>query len=289
MSRRMAVAVSRLRLPLVLGVVAVPFVIGWFGPELPPWARAALPLLILVTLIVLLRAGTIRDRPVAVTAPVRGRWSALNSPANRVPSHGVQTYGQAYAIDLVYDPADTPRPRFARWRPLARPARAFPAFGQPVYAVAAGTVVRASGWQRDHWSRNSPLGLLYLIVEGALRELTGAGRVLGNHLVLDLGGGVYALYAHLKRRSITVAPGDRVSEGQVVAACGNSGNSSEPHLHFQLMDHRRATVAAGLPMRFRGVEGGLPRDSATVHFATLHSAASAASAPIKEKSALVDP
>jgi murein DD-endopeptidase MepM/ murein hydrolase activator NlpD len=98
--------------------------------------------------------------------------------------------------------------------------------------------------------------MLYLIAEGTVRELLGPGRILGNHLVLDLGDGVYAALAHLRRGSLRVRPGDRVTAGQQLAACGNSGNSTEPHLHFQLMDHPSVLLAAGLPMRFG--QAGLP-------------------------------
>ena len=164
--------------------------------------------------------------PVAVRPPVRGRWTALNSPATRTPSHGTHAYGQTYAIDLVHEP-DPARPRVAltRW-PLARRPRTFPGFGQPVLAPADGVVVRVSDWQRDHWSRTSWPAVLYLmLVEGLVREATGPGRVIGNHLVLDLGDGVYALLAHLRRRSALVSQGDRVRAGQPLAACGNSGNS----------------------------------------------------------------
>jgi Peptidase family M23 len=47
-----------------------------------------------------------------------------------------------------------------------------------------------------------------------------------------------------------VRPGDRVAADEALAECGNSGNSSEPHLHFQLMDHPSVLLAAGLPLRF---------------------------------------
>jgi murein DD-endopeptidase MepM/ murein hydrolase activator NlpD len=111
-------------------------------------------------------------------------------------------------------------------------------------------VVRAHDAERDHWSRTSPPALLYLAVEGAFRELLGPGRILGNHLALDLGGGVYAALAHLRRGSLRVRVGDPVTAGQPLAECGNSGNSTEPHLHFQLMDHPSVLLAAGLPFRF---------------------------------------
>ncbi|MGI5213167.1 M23 family metallopeptidase [Plantactinospora sp. CA-290183] len=199
--------------------------------------------------------GAAPPTPVEVEAPVTGRWSALNSPADKVPSHGLHGYGQAYAIDVVAEPQDRPRPRFGWW-PLARRNRDFPAFGAELLAVADGTVARAVDRNRDHLSRNSWPAVFYLSVEGLFREVVGPGQILGNHLVLDLGDGRYAAYAHLRRGSLLVRPGDRVRAGQPVARCGNSGNSSEPHVHFQLMDDPDPDIARGLPFTWRGV--GVP-------------------------------
>jgi hypothetical protein len=258
----MAVVLARLRMPLVyLGMALI--LVDRHLRDLPRWPLLAL----LVTgFAVYLRLGTVRRPPVEVALPVAGRWLAHNSPGDRVPSHHLHAYGQTYAIDLVHAPEDRPRPGFAWW-PLARRPQDFPGFGQPILAPADATVVRARDRARDHWSRTSVPALLYLLLEGTVRELLGPGRILGNHLVLDLGGGVYALFAHLRRGSVGVRPGDRVARGQQLAECGNSGNSSEPHLHFQLMDHPSVLLAAGLPLafdRFRvagaersGVPGGL--------------------------------
>lgn len=133
----------------------------------------------------------------------------------------------------------------------------FPAYGAPLLAVADATVLRASDHRRDHLSRNSwPAALYQLLIEAAVRDLGGPAAVLGNHLVLDLGDGRYALYAHLRKGSLTVRPGDRVTAGRPVAACGNSGNSTEPHVHFQLMDGPDPDTARGLPFTWRGL--GVP-------------------------------
>src|SRR5215213_10734888 len=210
-----------------------------------------------VAFAVYLRLGTVRRPPVEVAMPVSGRWLAYNSPGDRVPSHHLHAYGQTYAIDLVHDPAGRPRPGLAWW-PLARRQDDFPGFGRPVLAPADITVVRAHDRERDHWSRTSPLAMLYLVAEGTVRELLGPGRILGNHLVLDQGGGVYAALAHLRRGSVRVRPGDQVAAGQPLAEGGNSGNSSEPHLHFQLMDHPSVLLAAGLPVRFARYRVGTP-------------------------------
>ncbi|MFF7245566.1 M23 family metallopeptidase [Embleya sp. NPDC008237] len=192
---------------------------------------------------------------VEVEAPVTGRWRALNSPADRVPSHGTRAYGQAYAIDIVAEPDGRPRPSFGWW-PVVRRSGAFPAFGAPVVAPADATVVRVADGQRDHLSRNSFPALPYLLVEGMCRDLAGARRLVGNHVILDLGAGVYALYAHLRRGSAVVREGERVRAGDELARCGNSGNSSEPHVHFQLMDDADPDVARGIPFDWRGI--GVP-------------------------------
>ncbi|GGJ94478.1 hypothetical protein GCM10010123_25430 [Pilimelia anulata] len=193
-------------------------------------------------------------RPRTLAAPVRGRWRTVNSPANRRPSHGTHGLGQTHAVDLVFDPADRTPPRFG-WTGGFVPPSARPGFGQPVYAPAEGTVVAVRDGQRDHRCRASWPGLVYLLVEGVVRELLGPRFLLGNHIVLDVGGGEYVVLAHLRRRSLTVRPGARVAAGAVLGGCGNSGNSSEPHLHLQLMDHAHPQVAAGLPFRLADVIG----------------------------------
>ncbi|NYF09225.1 hypothetical protein HDC94_000381 [Leifsonia sp. AK011] len=189
--------------------------------------------------------------PVTVTPPVSGRWLALNSPATKVPSHGIRAYGQTYAIDLVYDPADGSRPAFGG-TPF-RTASAYPALGQPVLAMVDGVVVTASDGLRDHRARSNWFALLYMFAEGAVREIGGPRFVIGNHVVIRTDDGIYALVAHLRRGSIAVAPGDRVVAGQVIAACGNSGNTTEPHVHAQLMDRASAWTGQGIPFEYEGL------------------------------------
>ncbi|UFU02307.1 M23 family metallopeptidase [Ruania suaedae] len=191
----------------------------------------------------------------AVRAPVVGRWAAVNSPASKVPSHGVRGYGQAYAIDLVADPDDG-RARPAFGGEAFRASQAYPAFGEPVRAMIDGEVVVASGWRRDHRARSNYLTLVYMMLEGMLREIGGPGWIVGNHVTIRGDDGVHALVAHLQQGSLTVGPGERVRAGQVIGRCGNSGNSSEPHVHAQLMDAQNLLTAQGLPMVFSDVRIG---------------------------------
>jgi Peptidase family M23 len=73
----------------------------------------------------------------------------------------------------------------------------------------------------------------------------------GNHVILDLGDGRFALYAHFAPHSIVVTPGQHVHRGQVLGRVGTSGNSSEPHLHFQVMNAPSALLCDGLPYLLR--------------------------------------
>lgn len=186
-----------------------------------------------------------------VLAPVRGRWLGMNSPASKVPSHGVRAYGQTYAIDIVHEPGDTVRPTFGG--PAMRASPEYPAFGEPVLAMIDGTVVRTSGWRRDHRARSNWLGLLYLMAEGAIREMGGPGFIVGNQVTIRGDDGTFSLVAHLQQGSPAVAVGDHVQAGQTIGACGNSGNSSEPHVHAQLMDRISLWTAQGIPMVFAGI------------------------------------
>ena len=77
------------------------------------------------------------------------------------------------------------------------------------------------------------------------------GHPEGNHVVIEHAPGEYSLLAHLQKGSVQVKPGDAVKAGQVLARCGNSGNTSEPHLHVQLMTTPALTRESdSLPLPF---------------------------------------
>jgi hypothetical protein len=187
--------------------------------------------------------------PVELAAPVRGRWVAINSPGTAVPSHGVKAYGQTYGVDLLQPSADAPAS--IGWSLRTRAPESYACFGAPVFAMAPGTVLRATSTQRDHRSRDTWPALIWMMTAEAFgRELAGVGRILGNHVIVAHDDGTCAVYAHLRQGSTVVGKGDRVDAGQQLAQVGNTGNTSEPHLHVQLMDHPIPTAAAGIAMRW---------------------------------------
>ena len=110
-------------------------------------------------------------------------------------------------------------------------------YGADVLAVGAGQVVAT----RDGIGENVPTEPLPPFdIETAV----------GNYVVQALEDGHFALYAHLQPGSIEVQPGQYVEPGQVLGLVGNSGNSTEPHLHFHVMDGPSPLASDGLPFVF---------------------------------------
>ncbi|HET9601951.1 MAG TPA: M23 family metallopeptidase [Acidimicrobiales bacterium] len=114
-------------------------------------------------------------------------------------------------------------------------------YGSPIYAVADGTVVATLNDQEA----NAP-GVLPADDPVLGPKLT-VENVDGNHIVLDIGGGVFAMYAHLIKGSLTVEVGDKVKKDDKMAELGNTGKANASHLHFQLMDGPSLLQADGLP------------------------------------------
>jgi hypothetical protein len=177
-------------------------------------------------------------KPIVLGPPLRGSdWVAANGPSNTsahrralMPVDGRLHDAQRFAID---------------WLKVGANGRTFSSdekdnkthysYGNDVLAVADATVYEI----KDGIPENVP-GPTSRAVPITLETIG------GNHVVLDLGGGRFAFYAHLQPGSLKVKVGDKVRRGQVLGLVGNSGNSSEPHLHFHVSD-------AGSPLGSEGV------------------------------------
>lgn len=181
---------------------------------------------------------SVERQAIAIDAPVRGEWAAFNGPSNAsghrrlvLALDGHVASGQRFAIDfLQVDSAGSSR------RPGSDPLKneSYYAYGTALRAVADGIVVAT----KDSIPQNVPGGRAVNI------DLVTVG---GNYVGIDIGGGRYALYAHVQPGSLRVKAGDRVRRGQVIALLGNSGNSTEPHVHFQIADGPTFLSSEGLP------------------------------------------
>ena len=189
---------------------------------------------------VLVGPATTVTRDIAVIGPpLRGEgWLAANGPDPNtghrraiVPVDGTPAIAQRFAIDYV-----KMNESGRRFIGDSLENESYFAEGVDALAVADGIVVAV----KDGIPENIP-GPASRAVPITLET------VGGNFVIIDIGQGRYAFYAHLKPGSLRVRPGDRVRKGQVIGLVGNSGNSTEPHLHFHLADGPSPLGSEGLP------------------------------------------
>jgi hypothetical protein len=115
-------------------------------------------------------------------------------------------------------------------------------FGDEIYSVADGTVVGTADGLEEQ-------------VPGKLPADATIHMAAGNHVVVDIGEGRFAFYAHMQPGSVRVKVGDKVKTGQVLGLLGNSGNTDTPHLHFHVMDGPSPLVSNSLPYVFTAFTG----------------------------------
>ncbi len=180
------------------------------------------------------------DHVLTIGPPLRGNgWVAFNGccepggthRSTGLPVNGSVHFAQRFAID---------------WMKLdsqghlvngdLSDVHSYVAYDADVIAVADGTIVSTLNTLDDQKPPNNP--------DPKTITLT---NISGNHIIEDLGNGVFAFYAHMQKGSINVTVGGHVKRGQVIGHLGNTGNTSAPHLHFHLMDSPSMLGSSGLP------------------------------------------
>ena len=189
--------------------------------------------------VVVLLSGFLAVQLVTLSVPPTDAV-ALDSPAGRGvvraerrPQRPAQRSppGENNAVDLQQMGANGRTHTGGSDAPLAD----YAGFGMPVLAPADGRIVEVT----DEYADNPP----------------GTNGDEANHLVIDIGGDRYVSMAHLKHGSVTVRVGDVVRRGQPIAAVGNNGHSSAPHLHLQVQDSPAGMDAERTyPMAFDNVQ-----------------------------------
>lgn len=112
----------------------------------------------------------------------------------------------------------------------------FPIFGKEVLAPGDGVVIQ--------------------VINGAIDVLPGErdrSVGVGNAIMIDHQNGEYSLLCHFKQDSIKVKVGNKVKQGEVIALCGNTGNTSQPHIHFHLQNNPRLHLGKAIPIQFRKI------------------------------------
>ena len=164
--------------------------------------------------------------------PFSGKWTVFNGGVAKGLSHSWGIVPQRYAYDFII--MDDEGKSFDRDN---KNLQSYYCYGKDVIAPADGTIVKVSGSHRD--SR----------VTGE-KVYCGTWDIRGNFIVIKHAEKEFSAIAHLVPGSITVCKGDNVKRGDILAKCGNSGNTSEPHLHFQLQSGKSFFKSAGLPISF---------------------------------------
>ncbi len=203
------------------------------------------------------RSFPLAGEAMVIHAPFKGSgWVNGNGCCEEIGPHrfvtnamnGTLDPSEQFAIDWVQIDANG-----QAYRTDGKKPEDWLCYGAEILAVAPGTVVEV---MRD----------LPNVAPGKNPEGLTIAQIAGNRVIIDMGNGRYAMYAHLAPGSIPVKVGDRVQQGQKIGLLGNTGNSSAPHLHFQVMDHPSSLDDTSLPFVIdqMELEGRVELDLATL-------------------------
>lgn len=191
--------------------------------------------------------------PITYRAPVNGRWFVVAS--GDVSQHHRWVVSSEYALDIARMNAD-----MRTYTGDGTHFSDYVTFRQPVVAVADGVVVAIRNDRAENEATLRQPGeafdaYMQRVVETQQATIMQGGfdAVVGNYVLIRHASGEHSLYAHLHQSSVRVNVGDTVTAGAQIAEAGSSGNSTEPHLHFQLIDGPDLNTARGLPITFTGL------------------------------------
>ncbi len=160
--------------------------------------------------------------------PFKGEWTVSWGGDTKEQNYHVESVAQKNAFDiLMYDQ------KGATHKGTGASNEDYYAFGKELYAPCDGEVVLVVDGVKDN-------------IPGVLNPI----YIPGNTVIIKVATGEYAFFAHFKQHSIVVKQGQKVSTGALLGLCGNSGNSSEAHLHFHLQNVEDMTKATGAKCYF---------------------------------------
>ncbi len=174
--------------------------------------------------------------------PFEGAWLTFWGGDNPEQNIHHATYLQKYAFDFIQVDENG---KF--FRTDGKTNDDYYSFGQSILAPGDGEVIEAIDGMRDN-----------------LPGTSNHYMAMGNFVLIKHADHEYSLLAHLKQGSVCVKAGQQIKSGEKIGECGNSGNSSDPHLHFHLQDsdviskfdenYKQVDVASGLKVSFSNIE-----------------------------------
>jgi hypothetical protein len=171
--------------------------------------------------------------------PFCDKWAVINGGVDKALSHSWDIPSQRYAYDFIILDDEG-----KSYNGDPTKVENFYCYGKDIIAPADGVIVKACD---KHY--NSRVN--------RKRAYCDATDLRGNHIIIKHDNNEYSLIAHLAPGSVTVKIGDKVKQGDKIAKCGNSGNTSEPHVHFQIQTGKDFFLSASLPIGFKNIEAAM--------------------------------
>ncbi len=164
--------------------------------------------------------------------PFKGEWSVIWGGDTKELNYHVESIAQKNAFDILIKDDNG-----ATHKGTGETNEDYYAFGKELYAPCDGEVVLVVDGVKDN-------------IPGTLNPI----YIPGNTVIIKTDVGEFAFFAHFKQHSIVVKQGQKVKAGSLLGLCGNSGNSSEPHLHFHLQNVEDMTKATGAKCYFEKIK-----------------------------------
>jgi hypothetical protein len=178
------------------------------------------------------------ETPLSISSPVKGdNWIFINQSTNEYHFYtmffvgGKLLYGERFAFDNLQ--LNDQMTNYFEGDPKVN--ESYFNYKDTLYAVADGAILKVTDGRPENKGDSQDLVFASIDEYG------------GNYVILDIGNGLYAFYAHCAPNEFFVAQGDVVKEGDPIALLGNSGNSTAPHLHFQITDEPSLFLSCGQP------------------------------------------
>ncbi len=168
--------------------------------------------------------------------PFKGKWTVVNGSTDKELSHSWSIPSQRYAYDFLIVDDEGMSYQGDNLSP-----QSYYCYGKDIIAPCEGMIVDLKDGYEDS------------LIDGKGGADCRAKDIRGNYILIKHSHNEYSLIAHIMRNSLLVKIGDKVKQGQVIAQSGNTGNTSEPHIHFQLQSGKSFYFSPGLPVGFKNI------------------------------------